>query len=32
VVERRTWSQGNLVTYTRLCHPGRLYRMRTALR
>jgi len=32
VVERRTWSQGNLVTYTRLCHPGRLYRMRTGLR
>ena len=32
VVERRTWRQGNPVPSTRLCHPGRLYRMRTSLR
>jgi GntR family histidine utilization transcriptional repressor len=31
VVERRTWSGGRVVTYARFSHPGRRYRLRTAI-
>lgn len=31
VVERRTWSGGRVVTYARFSHPGRYYRLRTAI-
>jgi len=29
VIQRRTWSKENLVTYVRLYYPGRFYQMRT---
>ena len=31
VIQRRTWSKENLVTYVRLYYPGRFYQMRTIL-
>ena len=31
VIQRRTWSKENLVTYVRLYYPERFYQMRTIL-
>ena len=31
VIQRRTWSKENLVTYVHLYYPGRFYQMRTIL-
>ena len=31
VIQRRTWSKENLVTYVRPYYPGRFYQMRTIL-
>ena len=31
VIQRRTWSKENLVTYVRLYYPGLFYQMRTIL-
>lgn len=31
VIQRRTWSKENLVTYVRLYYPGRFYQVRTIL-
>ena len=31
VIQRRTWSKENLVTYVRLYYPGLFYQIRTIL-
>jgi len=31
VIQRRTWSKENLVTYVHLYYPGRFYKIRTIL-